>query len=216
MPYDGVQYTSEYLPRRAAYLENEGTRRVVWSIHYLGWSTRIRESESLSLDDRKGGPARARRYTCQEELEFQLGRDAMIKLTGEETSKQMKARVARRAARPGLAKVIANATHERRVQAHGHSKATRVGKDTQVLRFAGITGAPESRRRHTRVVAAPGRLSLTFGPDSAQPSEFKRPRELGSAQGTGETPNQGAGGRGNQDQTKVTVTQQNTLLSMLL
>ena len=100
VPYDGVQYTSECLFRRAVYLENEGTRRVVWSIHYPGWSTCTREPGSMSLGDRNGGSAGARRYTCQEKLEFQLGKDAMIKLAGEETLKQMKTRVAGRTACP--------------------------------------------------------------------------------------------------------------------
>ena len=42
-PYDGVQYVSPYLSRRAAYPESEGTRRVAWSINHPGWSTRTRE-----------------------------------------------------------------------------------------------------------------------------------------------------------------------------
>ena len=60
VPYGGVQYNSPYLQQQAAYLESGGTRRVVWDIGHPGWSTRTRESESLLLDNREGGPARAR------------------------------------------------------------------------------------------------------------------------------------------------------------
>ena len=57
----------------------------------------------------------ARRYTYPEELRLQLGNDDMIKLTSEETSKEMKTCVAGRAICPELATFIARLTHERRM-----------------------------------------------------------------------------------------------------
>ena len=105
-------------------------------IDYTGWSTRTRESESLFLDNREGGLARARRYTPHEELRLQLGTAAAAKLAGEETSKRMESCVAGRAICPELAGVIAEIIHNRRVQARGHHSVARVGKATHATRSA--------------------------------------------------------------------------------
>ena len=174
--YDGVQYSSDYVPRRVAYLEPEGGRKgsrsVVWSIYKPGWSTRTRESECFFLDDRGDEPARARRYTPQEELRLQLDREAATKLASEKTSKGMKMRVAGRAVCPELSKVFAKIIHDRRGQTHDLAKDKRIGKDSHAVRSAGITQVAETRERSDRTTTAPRRLNLTFGPYSAHPVEF--------------------------------------------
>ena len=155
---------------------------MVWDIDHPGWTTRTRESEYMFLDNWEGGPARARRYTPQEELMLQLGTAIAAKLAGEETSKRMKSCVAGRAICPELAGVIANIFHNRQVQVREHHSAVGVGKDTPATRSTGIDHTTEQRRRGVRVVTAPKRLILGFGPDSSHPSEFESEREPSGAQ----------------------------------
>ena len=98
----------------------------------------------------------------------------------------MKTCVAGQAVCPGLADVIANIIHERRIWAYEYHKVVRVGTDAHAIRSAGLADVPEPRRRLARVATAPKRHNLTFGADSAHPSEFDRSKGLDRTRGVEE------------------------------
>ena len=74
----------------------------------------------------------------------------------------------------------------------------------------------KQRRRQPRVVTAPKRLSLTFGADSAHPSEFDHAGEPNDTQGDVETSDPEAERKGSRDPAEMTTTQQNNLLLKIL